>query len=171
VLGRHDRLVTYSAAQAARLSGCTVSQLRYWSRRGLVEPSGSDRRYTFVDLVGLRLVRSLLDAGLASARVGVALRTLRATDDDLASLRIVTDGVTVWACRDDGQILDALRSGQLALFVAVDRLAAQTEAEVHAFDAERNAFVGRLRGSGESGGDGRRAPAAGVEAAAPAHQR
>jgi hypothetical protein len=50
----------------------------------------------------------------------------------------------VWACRDDGQILDALRAGQLALFVSVDHFVESVEADVRAFDAERSAFVADL---------------------------
>ena len=73
-----------------------------------------------------------------------AVRWVRESGDELADLRLVTDGRNVWACRDDGQILDALRAGQLALFVAVDSLAAEVDAEVRAFDAERAAFVERL---------------------------
>ena len=64
---------------------------------------------------------------------------------DLVALRMVTDGEHVWACRDDGQILDALSHGQLALFVAVDRFADEVEAEVRDFDADRRAFVEELR--------------------------
>jgi hypothetical protein len=82
---------------------------------------------------------------LPSARVAVACRALVDAGDDLASLRLVTDGAHVWACRDDGQILDALRSGQLALFIAVDRLAEAVESEVRAFDLERSAFVAQLQ--------------------------
>jgi DNA-binding transcriptional MerR regulator len=140
--------VGYTAAQAARLAGCTVSQLRYWSRSGLVTPTAEGSGYSFRDLVALRVVRSLLDAGLSSTRVHGALRWVRESGDDLASLRIVTDGRSVWACHDDGQILDALRSGQLALFVAVDKVAADVDADVRAFDAERAAFVERLKDSG-----------------------
>jgi DNA-binding transcriptional MerR regulator len=137
--------VAYSVAQAARLTGCTTSQLRHWARRELVVPGGPGGTYAFRDLVALRLVRSLLDAGLSSARVAVAVRSLVAGGDDLAGLRLVTDGNTVWACRDDGQILDALRAGQLALFVAVDRLVADVEAEVREFDRERSDFVAQLK--------------------------
>jgi DNA-binding transcriptional MerR regulator len=133
--------VPYSVAQAARLTRCTTSQLRHWARRELVVPTAADGTYDFRDLVALRLVRSLLDAGLSSARVGAALRTLVAGGDELASLRLVTDGVNVWACHNDGQILDALRAGQLALFIAVDRLAADVDAEIEAFDRERSEFV------------------------------
>ena len=65
------------------------SQLRYWSRSGLVEPPATaDGGYTFRDLVALRVVRSLLDAGLPSARVRVALDAVRDAGHDLASLRL-----------------------------------------------------------------------------------
>lgn len=134
----------YTAAQAARLSRCTVSQLRYWARTGLVPATEAAGKYAFRDLVALRVVRSLLDAGLSSTRVHSAVDWVRESGDDLASLRLVTDGRNVWACHDDGQILDALHAGQLALFVAVDRLAAEVGADVQAFDAERAAFVERL---------------------------
>jgi len=137
--------VGYTAAQAAKLAGCTVSQLRYWSRSRLVTPTAEGGGYSFRDLVALRVVRSLLDAGLSSTRVHAALRWVREAGEDLAGLRIVTDGRTVWACHDDGQILDALRAGQLALFVAVDRVAADVDAEVRAFRAERAAFVEQLQ--------------------------
>ena len=70
---------------------------------------------------------------------------LLAHGEDFTGLQLVTDGETVWACRDDGQILDALRHGQLALFVAVDRLADDVSAQVHAFDRERAGFVDELQ--------------------------
>ena len=137
--------LSFSVAQAARLAGCTASQLRHWARSGLVQPSAGSGRYDFRDLVALRVVRSLLDAGLPSARVRVAIESLRRIgDDDLARLRLVTDGTRVWSCSDDGQILDALAHGQLSLFVAVDRVAADVDAEVKRFDAERAAFVDEL---------------------------
>jgi DNA-binding transcriptional MerR regulator len=134
----------YTAAQTARLAGCTGSQLRYWARTGLVVPSGENSSYTFRDLVALRVVTSLLEAGLPLHRVRTALRYLAEAGDDLTGLRLVTDGSTVWACRDDGQILDALREGQLGLFVTVDHFVDSVEADVRAFDAERRAFVADL---------------------------
>ncbi len=134
--------------QAARLTGCSAAQLAYWERIGLVTPLDSE--YTFRDLVALRVVASLLEAGLALGRVRQAVRYLVASGEDIAGLRLVTDGDRVWACRDDGQILDALRRGQMALFVAVDAYADEVDAEVRSFDAERQQFVDRLRASSES---------------------
>lgn len=139
----------FLAAQAARLGGCTRSQLGHWRRSGVVVPSEPDGRYSFRDLVALRVVVSLLDAGLPMVRVRTALDVLRSesegADDHLSGLRIVTDGVSVFACYDDGQILDALGRGQLALFVAVDRFATALDADVEAFTQERDAFLAHLR--------------------------
>jgi DNA-binding transcriptional MerR regulator len=137
--------VGFTATQAARLSNCTVAQLRYWARTGLVTPGSAGGGYGFRDLVALRIVRSMLDTGLPTARVRIALDAVRDAGHDLTSLRLITDGRHVWACHDDGQILDALRHGQLALFVAVDRFADEVEHEVRAFDADRDAFVAGLR--------------------------
>jgi DNA-binding transcriptional MerR regulator len=140
--------VGFTRAQAARLSGCSVSQLRHWSASRLVEPGEADGSYGFRDLVALRVVRSMLDAGLPSSRVRIALAAIRDAGHDLTSLRLITDGRHVWACHDDGEILDALRAGQLALFVAVDQLAADVDADVRAFSRERDAFVEGLMAQG-----------------------
>jgi DNA-binding transcriptional MerR regulator len=138
--------VGYTAAQAARLTGCTLSQLTSWERLGLIVPlPGGSHRYSFRDLLALRVVASLLDSGLSLARIRRALRYLVDSGEDVAALSIVTDGESVWACRTDGQILDALHHGQLALFLDVDRLTAEVEAEVRAFNAERQEFVNGLR--------------------------
>jgi DNA-binding transcriptional MerR regulator len=135
--------VGFTALQAARITGSTPAQLEYWQRTGLVTPR--DHEYSFRDLVALRMVGSLLEAGLPLARIRRAVGELVRAGEDLAGLRMVTDGDRVWACRDDGQILDALRHGQLALFVAVDRMAEDVEAEVRAFSRERQSFVDDLR--------------------------
>ena len=138
----------FTAAQAARLTGCSLSQLSSWERLGLVvPPPGRTHPYTFQDLVALRVVASLLDAGLSLARIRRAVQYLVESGEDVAALSLVTDGDTVWACRDDGQILDALRHGQLALFVGLDRVTEDVAAEVRAFDAERQEFVDGLRDS------------------------
>jgi DNA-binding transcriptional MerR regulator len=144
--------VGFTVAQAARLTGNSPAQLRSWERLGLVVP-GTDgpERYSFRDLVALRVVSSLLEAGLSLARIKRALRYLVESGEDVAALSLVTDGESVWACRDDGQVLDALRHGQLALFVAVGRVAADVEAEVGAFAAERQAFVDELRAAHPAG--------------------
>jgi DNA-binding transcriptional MerR regulator len=142
-----ERRLGYTAIQAARLSGCTSAQIEAWRRIGLVAPSvGDEAPYSFRDLVALRMVASLLDTGVAMTRIRRAVGELLRVGEDIASLLLVSEGDAVLACRDDGQVLDVLRNGQLVLFVSVDRMADEVEAEVRAFDAERSEFVAGLRG-------------------------
>jgi DNA-binding transcriptional MerR regulator len=142
-----ERKTGYTAIQAARLAGCTTSQLDAWRRIGLVVPAtGDPAPYSFRDLVALRMVASLLDAGVAMARIRRAVGELVRAGEDVASLLLVSEGDAVLACRDDGQVLDVLRNGQLVLFVSIGRLAGEVEAEVRTFDAERTEFVVGLRG-------------------------
>ena len=138
--------MAFTALQAGRLTGCTATQLEYWAAHAVVAP---DPDYSFRDLVALRMVRALLDAGVPLVRTRRAVSALVEAGEDLTGLRLVTDGNRVWACRDDGQILDALRHGQLALFVAVDRIAADVEADVREFTAERQSFVAALRSAAD----------------------
>lgn len=132
----------FTAAQAARLTGCTLSQLSSWERTGLVTPPpGPTHRYRYQDLVALRVVASLLDAGLGLARIRTAVESLVTAGDDDVPRSLVTDGETVWPCREEGEVLDALRNGPVALVVVVDRIEADVDAAVRAFDAERQEFV------------------------------
>jgi DNA-binding transcriptional MerR regulator len=147
----------FTAAQACQLTSCTPHQLRYWDKVGLITPSlqttdgrpGRRRIYSFRDLIGLRVVKSLLDNGLSIQRVRRAWDYLRRTgdmDDHLASVRLVTDGQSIFAiARDDEELLDALRHGQLAFFVKIDEIAAVVEDDVSKFELDRESFREMIR--------------------------
>jgi hypothetical protein len=100
-------------------------------------------------LVGLRVVKSLLDNGLSIQRVRRAWDYLRRTgnmDEHLAEVRLVTDGQTIFAvARDDDELLDALRQGQLAFFVKIDEIAQDVEDDVTKFELDREGFRDMLR--------------------------
>jgi DNA-binding transcriptional MerR regulator len=147
----------FTAHQACKFTGCTPRQLRYWDEIGLVHPSvqqtggrpGVPRMYSFRDLVALRVVRSLLDGGMSLQRVRRAWNYLNrraGLDQHLSEVKLVTDGVSVFKlCRRDGEVLDALREGQLAFFVAIDDIATSVEADVAQFRDDREEFVRTLR--------------------------
>ena len=97
----------FTAAQAARLTGCTLPQLSSWERSGLVTPPpGPAHRYRLQDLVALRVVASLLEAGLGLDRVRRAVGYVVDAGDDHPPPVLVTDGEAVWACRDDRELAD-----------------------------------------------------------------
>lgn len=147
----------FTADQACALTNCTAHQLRYWDRVGLVSPSvqstggrpGVRRLYSFRDLVALRVVRSLLDNGMSLQRVRRAWDYLRRHadfDNHLASVKLVTDGQSIFSvANDDGELLDALRHGQLAFFVAIDEIARDVAEDVTRFELDRERFLEMLR--------------------------
>jgi DNA-binding transcriptional MerR regulator len=147
----------FTSLQASRFTGTTGNQLRYWDKIGLVRPTvqetggrpGVRRLYSFRDLVALKVVKSLLDGGMSLQRVRRAYTYLRENvnlEDHLASVKLVTDGKSIFKIlKGDGDILDALRQGQMAFFVAIDRLAGEVGTGVTQFLRDREQFVRTLR--------------------------
>lgn len=147
----------FTAEQACRLSNCTHHQLRYWDKVGLVKPSiqptggrpGVRRLYSFRDLVALRVVRGLLDNGMSLQRVRRAWDYLRREGDmesHLSDVKLVTDGQSIFkVSSDEGEIMDALRDGQLAFFVAIGEITREVEEDVSRFELDREQFLTMLR--------------------------
>jgi len=147
----------FTAQQASRLTACSAHQLRYWDKVNLVTPTiqstggrpGRRRLYSFRDLVALRVVKSLLDNGMSVQRVRRAWDYLRRTadlEDHLASVKLITDGQTIFrVAQDEDELLDALRQGQLAFFVAINEIAVSVEEDVTRFELDRDQFLGMLR--------------------------
>jgi len=146
----------FSADQASRYTGCTAHQLRYWDRISLVKPSvqatggrpGVKRLYSFRDLVSLRVIKSLLDGGMSLQRVRKAIEFLRRKADleqHLSDLKLVTDGNSIFQiAKNDGEILDALREGQMSFFLAIDDVARSVDAKVSHYLYDREEFVSAL---------------------------
>ncbi len=139
------------------MTGCTPHQLRYWDRVKLIQPSlqntggrpGRRRLFSFRDLVALRVVRSLLDNGMSVQRVRRAWDYLRRTGDmdtHLAEVKLVTDGLTIFrVASNERELLDALREGQLAFFVAIDEITRTVQEDVSRFELDRERFLEMLR--------------------------
>jgi DNA-binding transcriptional MerR regulator len=147
----------FTAHQATRLTGCTPRQLRYWDQIGLVRPSvqstggrpGVPRLYAFRDLVALRVVKSLLDGGMSLQRIRRAwdyLNRRAGLDRHLAEVPLVTDGRSIFrVSRRNSEMLDALREGQMAFFVAMDEVATGVEVRQGRFREDRDRLVRALR--------------------------
>jgi DNA-binding transcriptional MerR regulator len=122
----------YRGPQTCKIVGITYRQLDYWTRTGLVTPSvqeatgsGSQRLYSFNDLLQLKVIKSLTDAGASLQKVRQAIDYVRDNlDDDWSKVTIVTDGSGVHAYTSDAEVIDLLRRGQgvLGAIVAVGRI-------------------------------------------------
>jgi len=114
----------YSGRQAATVVGISYRQLDYWARTDLIRPSltdaagsGSRRRYSYRDLLELRMVKTLLDAGIRLESVRTVFEYLRNhVEGDITSAHIVISGQSV-VLADGEELVDAVRSGQGVLYV------------------------------------------------------
>ena len=152
----------FSVLQACRFTGCTSHQLRYWDQIGLVRPSvqstggrpGVRRLYSFRDLVALKVVKALLDGGMSLQRVRRAYEYLRkkaGLEEHLSEVKLITDGQSIFrVAKDDGEILDVLRQGQMSFFVAIDQITRNLDQGVAEFLRDREEFVETLKLAGES---------------------
>lgn len=110
----------YRGPVACNAAGITYRQLDYWARTGLVEPtirgargSGSQRLYSFRDILILKVIKRLIDAGISLQQIRKAIDHLRARGvQDLSQVTLMSDGVSVFECTSDHEVIDLLAGGQ-----------------------------------------------------------
>jgi DNA-binding transcriptional MerR regulator len=115
----------FSGKRAADIVGITYRQLDYWARTDLIRPSladangsGSRRLYSYRDLLELKVVKSLLDAGIRLESVRDAFAYLRENlGEDIAAAKLVIDGSSCVLVRDGAQLVDVINRGQGVLNV------------------------------------------------------
>ncbi|HEY3010920.1 MAG TPA: MerR family transcriptional regulator [Micromonosporaceae bacterium] len=119
--------VGYRGVTACHAVGISYRQLDYWARTSLVVPgvrdasgSGTQRLYSFRDLVVLKVVKRLLDAGVSLQNIRKAIDTLRSRGvDDLAGITLISDGTSVYECRSPEEVVDLLQGGQGVFGIAI----------------------------------------------------
>ena len=119
--------IGYRGTTALAAAGITYRQLDYWARTGLVAPSirsatgsGSQRLYSFKDILVLKVVKKLLDAGVSLQNIRTAVEHLRRRGvEDLARISLWSDGTTVYECTSTEEIVDLLQGGQGVFGIAV----------------------------------------------------
>ncbi|HEV7978134.1 MerR family transcriptional regulator [Amycolatopsis sp.] len=140
-----DELVGYRGPAACQIAGITYRQLDYWARTKLVAPSirtahgsGSQRLYSFKDILVLKVVKRLLDTGVSLQNIRVAVDHLRVRGvRDLAKVTLFSDGTTVFECTSPEEIVDLLQGGQGVFGIAVSGAMQEISGTIHDFPAER----------------------------------
>jgi DNA-binding transcriptional MerR regulator len=122
-----DGELGYRGVTACQAVGISYRQLDYWARTALVSPSvrnaegsGTQRLYSFRDLVVLKVVKRLLDAGVSLQNIRRAIEALRSRGvEDLAGITLISDGTTVYECRSPEEVVDLLQGGQGVFGIAI----------------------------------------------------
>ncbi|MFD9972376.1 MerR family transcriptional regulator [Streptomyces sp. NPDC059017] len=137
--------VGYRGPTACAAAGITYRQLDYWARTGLVEPSvrsahgsGTQRLYSFRDVVVLKIVKRFLDTGVALQNIRAAVQHLRARGfADLERMTLMSDGATVYECSSPDEVVDLLQGGQGVFGIAVGVVWRDVEAALSQLHGER----------------------------------
>jgi DNA-binding transcriptional MerR regulator len=146
----------FGASAVLKLTGISYRQLDYWARTGLVGSSirqaagrGSRRVYSFPDLVALRVVGQLREAGVSVQTIRRAVRWLRShADQPLSTLALAAQGKKVFALTDDpAKLIEATGEGQVVLAISVEKVARHLERGISEISAPREVTV-RVRGRG-----------------------
>ena len=145
----------FSTGQAARLTGLSPRQLDHWDRKGFLKPSleaargyGSKRRYSFADVVRLRVAARLRAAGIGLVRIqrcAEALERLGGDTADLGGVRLLVTGTQVLWARSDREVVDLLKDGQLVLVFSVGDAVKETAGAIARLTRE-----GSLEGASQS---------------------
>ena len=130
---------------ACNAAGITYRQLDYWARTGLVVPevrgasgSGTQRLYSFRDILILKVIKRLIDAGISLQQIRTAIEHLRARGvEDLTQVTLMSDGVSVFECTSDDEVIDLLRGGQGVFGIALGGVWRSIEGTLAELPAER----------------------------------
>ena len=122
--------IGYRGATACSAAGITYRQLDYWARTGLVEPSirsaggsGTQRLYGFRDILVLKIVKRLLDAGVSLQNIRTAVDHLRGRGvTELESITLMSDGASIYECASADEMYDLVQGGQGVFGIAVGRV-------------------------------------------------
>ncbi|GHJ39018.1 MerR family transcriptional regulator [Streptomyces sp. TS71-3] len=137
--------IGYRGPAACAAAGITYRQLDYWARTGLVEPSvrpaygsGTQRLYSFRDVVVLKIVKRFLDTGVSLQNIRAAVRHLRERGfTDLERMTLMSDGATVYECTSPDEVHALLQGGQGVFGIAVGVVWRDVEGALSRLHGER----------------------------------
>ncbi|MFM2264513.1 MAG: hypothetical protein RLY81_865 [Actinomycetota bacterium] len=138
--------IGYRGATACSAAGISYRQLDYWARTGLVEPSirtasgsGTQRLYGFRDILVLKIVKRLLDAGVSLQNIRTAVDHLRNRGvTELERITLMSDGASIYECASPDEIIDLLQGGQGVFGIAVGKVWHEVEGSLSVLQGEVN---------------------------------
>ncbi|WP_442914276.1 MerR family transcriptional regulator [Kribbella sp. NBC_01245] len=137
--------VGFRGPTACAAAGITYRQLDYWARTGLVAPtvrpatgSGTQRLYGFRDVLLLKVIKRLLDAGISLQQIRTAIAHLREQGmDDLTQITLMSDGASVYMCTSPDEVIDLLAGGQGVFGIALGGVWREVEGSLSELPTER----------------------------------
>lgn len=142
----------YSSKEVCKIIGITYKQLDYYDRTDFIKPSingaggyGTRRMYSFNDLMKLKVIKKLMEAGISLQKLRKTKRYLEqyddsnnSSDDEFLKVTLISDGNTVYACNSDKAIIDTLKSGQGVFGIALGKVYSNLNGDIERYLIKNN---------------------------------
>ena len=146
----------YNSKNVCKIIGLTYRQLDYYDRTHFVKPSisnaegyGSRRMYSFDDLLKLKVIKKLLEAGVSLQKIRKAKKYLEensGSDNSFLDVTLISDGDSVYACNSDKDIIDTLKSGQGVFGIALGKVYENLKGDIDKhFSTSKSAYADSVK--------------------------
>jgi predicted RNase H-like HicB family nuclease len=134
--------MNFNTKTVIKITGLSMRQIDYWDRMHFIKPSvseaygyGSVRLYSFNDLIQMKVAGTLLDKGISLQKIRKSIIYLKKNIPEvkkpLLQLRFLTDGETIFVLtKNQKEIIDTLRSGQLVFSIALGEIVEDLKGEI-----------------------------------------
>ena len=143
----------YTGPEVCNITGISYRQLDHWTSTKLVDASirnikgsGFHRIYSFQDIVKVKLVNKLRDAGISLQKIRIALSNVNnilGKNINITDISIFSDGQSIYVITDNNHMLDLLRKGQAVFGISLGPVHTETEAEIFSLYPEKISATNR----------------------------
>jgi len=128
----------FRGPQVCQIVGITYRQLDYWARTNLLTPSlieaqgsGTTRLYSYEDLLSLKVIKQLLDAGVQLRSARRAIKCLNDNNQELSTANLVIGPDDTVLVRDGEQLLNLIQTGQSVFnILPLNNLQSEVDAKI-----------------------------------------
>ena len=137
----------YTGPEVCNITGISYRQLDHWTTTNLIEASirnikgsGFHRIYSFQDILKVKLVNKLREAGISLQKIRIALSNINkiiGKNINITDISIFSDGQSIYVITDKDEMLDLLKKGQAVFGISLGPVHTETEAEIFSLYPEK----------------------------------
>ena len=130
----------YTGPEVCKITGITYRQLDHWTTSSLIKASirnlkgsGFHRIYSFQDIIQIKLVNKLREAGVSLQKIRIALQNIESVlgqNINLSDVSIFSDGKSIYVITDNDLMIDLLKKGQAVFGISLGPVQVEAEAEI-----------------------------------------
>ena len=137
----------YTGPEVCKITGITYRQLDHWTTSSLINASirnlkgsGFHRIYSFQDIIQIKLVNKLREAGVSLQKIRIALKNIQKVlgdDISISDVSVFSDGKSIYVISDNDQMIDLLKKGQAVFGISLGPVHSEAEAKIFSLYPDR----------------------------------